>query len=100
VFICAKISLIDESVLVDSSISFAIEVTTLLGREVLLWRAARPAHRRFALLDDLPRVGVTVLVALDSATRIVVPTAQQSVSKSHGSVLPAGRYTEPSGAFV
>jgi hypothetical protein len=85
--------------LVDSSISFAIGATTLFGREVLLWRAARPAHRRFALLDDLPRVGVTVLVALDSAT-LIVPTAQQSVAKSHGSVLPAGRYTEPSGAFV
>jgi hypothetical protein len=80
VFICAKISLIDESVLVDSSISFAIEATTLLGGEVLLWRTARCAHRAFALLDDLARVGVTVLLALDSTARIVVPPAQQSVS--------------------
>src|SRR5918911_1498762 len=42
----------------------------LLGRRVLLRRAARPAHRDASFLDDLARIGVPVLVRLDAAAGI------------------------------
>src|SRR5919108_2867372 len=61
----------DESILLDSSINFAIARTTLVHRQALLRRATRPAHRRAAFLDDVAGVGVAVLVALRPAPWIV-----------------------------
>jgi hypothetical protein len=86
--------LIDESVLVDSSISFAVEPATLAGGEALLGRAARAAHRRAALLDDLPRVGVAVLVALSSAPRLGAAVEHRRIAllPGRGGSLPASEH--------
>jgi hypothetical protein len=103
--------LTDESILVDSSISFAIEPATLIHGQAFLRRAAGPTHRLPALLDDVSRVGMTVLVALRATSRIVCPVEHRGVAllasggrstlaakplqkpSEHVSVLPGRRYT-------
>jgi hypothetical protein len=59
-----------DRILVDSSIDFAIAAATLLDREPFLRRAARSAHRPPVFLDYVAWIGVAVLVALGSTSRI------------------------------
>jgi hypothetical protein len=97
-FAPGNIAVTDESMLVDSSISFAIETTTLFGRQPLLRGTARPTHRRSALLDDLAGVGVTVLVALRSTPRLVAPLEHRGVAllaRGCGSIIGAEQPLEP-----
>jgi hypothetical protein len=75
-----KSALTDQSTLVDSSISFPVETSTFLDGEVFLRRTTRSAHDRATLFDDLPRVGVAVLVALRSSARIVLAVQNRWVS--------------------
>ncbi|HEY7706157.1 MAG TPA: hypothetical protein VH968_03200 [Gaiellaceae bacterium] len=56
------------------SIGFPILFATLVWREPFLGRAGGPGHRRAALLDELPRVGVAVLVGLQTAPRVITRT--------------------------
>jgi hypothetical protein len=104
-------ALTDESILVDSSISFAIAAATLLDGKAFLWCAAGPAHCRSALLDDVTGVGMAVLVALRTTSRIVGTVKHRRVAvlacggrstlaakplqkpSEHASVLPGRRYT-------
>jgi hypothetical protein len=97
--------------LVSSSIVFAIKTAALVDRKALLGRAAGAAHGRPALLDDVPRIGVAVLVALRPTSRIVCTAEHGRVAllarrsgpilaakplqepSEHESVLPGRRYT-------
>jgi hypothetical protein len=77
---------------------FAIEPATRLGRQPFLGCPAGPTHRRSALLNNLARIGVTVLVALRSTSRLVTPIEHGGVAllaRGCGSILSSEQSFEP-----
>ena len=91
-------------------------LASFVGRKVVLRRPAGAAHDDAFVLDELGRLRVAVLVALQAAARIALDVERLRIalllvravllaplapSPEHGSVVPVRRYTKPPpGAFV
>ena len=94
----------------------AVSGPALLDRLAFLWRACRAAHHDALVLDELARIRVTVLLALQPPARIALDRkslrialllrpaallAAPQPSSEHGRVMPVRGYTTPPpGAFV
>jgi hypothetical protein len=94
----------------------AVALSAFFRREVFLRSTTRAAHDDAVLLDDLPRIGPAVVLALHAAARVALDVERMRVAlllvgamlltalqppSEHGSVLPVRRYTKPPpGAFV
>ena len=65
--------------------SLLVARTTLRDRLALLRYTAWTAHDDAVLLDDVPRIGAPVLLALNPAARVVIPVERMRIA-----LLPRG----------